>query len=422
MKPPILRTQLANGITLLAIENPAVDIVSARMFWLGGGCCDPIDRAGQSYLTAALLTKGSEHHSAAEIARIVESAGALLGTESTPDYVSASLKAVTADFEDMFRLVCSTLRSPQFPETELERERGMIAQAIRSQQERPFTVAYQPIRRALYGDRHPYAESSMGTLETVAKLDREGLFDYHRRYLGPAGLVVAIAGRIDREAIQALVTETLGDWQGETIQPPAALPELPTIESECYLTSEQDTQQSIAMLGYRGPAFGDTDWLPLKLAVAHLGGGLSSRLFVELREKRGLAYEVSASFSPRLQPAPLLAYLGTAPSNLPEALSMLRFEMERLVTQPLSEGELSIAKSKLTGLYALSKQTNSQLAQLLGWYEVLGMGIDYDRYYPEAIASVDSERIQAVAAKYLTHPVISVAGPAVTNVELAPAG
>ncbi|WP_017324395.1 pitrilysin family protein [Synechococcus sp. PCC 7336] len=418
MNPTIHRSQFSNGIVLLAIENPAVDIVSARLYWSGGALAETARQAGLSHLVAAVLTKGTEGRTALDIAECVESAGALFGSESTADYFALSLKSVASDFPSLFHLACEIARRPSFPQTEFDRERALVLQSIRAQQERPFTAAFDPLRRALYGN-HPYAFAVTGTSDTVAALACADLVAYHRDRLRPDRLVVAIAGRIDPIEAECLVADALGDWLAPASAPELAVNPLPSLEGDRSLVSEQQTQQTIAMLGCRAAPIDNPDWIPLKLACVHLGGGLSSRLFVELREKRGLAYEVSASFAPRRHAAPLIAYLGTAPANAVEAVQGLRDEFDRLVQQPLTADELAIAKRKLLGQYALSKQTNSQLAQLLGWYETLGLGVAYDRHYPEAIAAVDADRLQRVVARYLTQPVLSVAGPAVPVTAIA---
>ena len=150
----------------------------------------------------------------------------------------------------------------------------------------------------------------------------------------------------------------------------------------------------------------------LKIISTYLGNGLSSRLFVELREKRGLAYEVSAFYPTRLEASQFVAYIGTASQNTGTALEGLRYECERLATEMLTEEELKICKSKLLGQYALGKQTNSQIAQVYGWYEVMGLGLEFDHQFVEAIAAVTQSEVLNVAQKYFTSPAISVVGSA----------
>ena len=149
----------------------------------------------------------------------------------------------------------------------------------------------------------------------------------------------------------------------------------------------------------------------LKLISTYLGNGLSSRLFVELREKRGLAYDVSAFFPTRLDTAPFITYMGTAPTNTEIAIEGLSTEVERLTKTILSEEELQGAKNKILGQYALGKQTNGEIAQTYGWYETLGLGIDFDLSFQAAIPPITPEKIHEVANHYLSQPYLSLVKP-----------
>jgi predicted Zn-dependent peptidase len=173
----------------------------------------------------------------------------------------------------------------------------------------------------------------------------------------------------------------------------------------------QPTQQSIVMVGYLSPSVQQQDYAALKLLSTYLGNGLSSRLFVELREKRGLAYEVSAFYPTRIEPATFVVYIGTAPENTAIALAGLQKEVELLCDAQLSEADLQTAKNKLLGQYALGKQTNGQLAQIYGWYEILGLGIQFDTQFQQQVTEVTATEAQQAACRYLRIPYVSVVGP-----------
>ncbi len=187
----------------------------------------------------------------------------------------------------------------------------------------------------------------------------------------------------------ALVDQLLSDWQ--TLNPLPAL-QLPTIIPRPQRRiSSQQTQQAIVMLGYLAASVRGTDYPALKILSTYLGNGLSSRLFVELREKRGLAYDVSAFYPTRFATSHFGVYMGTAAENTQVALESLQAEIDRLCAVLLSPDELKIAKNKILGQYALGKQTNAQIAQVLGWYEVLGLGVEYDLQFQSEIAAVTAE-------------------------------
>ncbi|MGB3492532.1 MAG: pitrilysin family protein [Elainellaceae cyanobacterium] len=407
------RTQLQNGLTVIATENPTADIVSARLLFKGGGRVEPAAKAGVAHLLSAVLTKGTDTLSSQDIAEKVESIGASLGADATSDYCLVSFKTVSADFETLLGLTAELVRSPSFPEHEVDLERRLTLQGIRSMQEQPFAIAYQHLRAALYQD-HPYASSGLGTEETVSHLTRDDIVTYYHTHFCPEHMVVSLAGRIQPEVAIAQIEAAFGDWRPH---PDAVANTVPPSQLHIPKRSEtvveaQDTMQAIVMLGYPAPSVHSEDYIGLKLLTTHLGNGLSSRLFVELREKRGLAYDVSAIYPTRIDWSHFVTYMGTAPVNVPAAIEGLQAEVNRICDSPLTDNEAQVAKNKLLGQYALGKQTNAQIAQLLGWYEILGLGVEFDQTFQDAVAHLSIDEMQAIARRYLGgQPCLSLVGP-----------
>ncbi|MEL6787956.1 MAG: pitrilysin family protein, partial [Cyanobacteria bacterium J06607_15] len=405
--PNLHRSVLANGITLIVVENQAADIISGRFFFKGAGTIiESSEQAGLAHLVSAVITKGTENLSALEIAEKTESIGAGLGTDASTDYFSLSLKTVSSDFPAMLRLLGEIMRSPTFPESEVELERKLTLQGIRSQKEQPFNVAFNQLRQQMYPN-HPYGISVLGTEASVNSLTREDLQQYHQTYFRPDNLVISLSGRITQAQATEMIAEAFGNWK----KPDGSLP-LAALSSPTLNPSQQeiiqDTQQSIVMLGYLGTKVNLQDYPVLKLISTYLGNGLSSRLFVELREKRGLAYDVSAFFPTRLDTAPFITYMGTAPTNTATAIEGLSTEVARLTQETLSEAEIQGAKNKMLGQYALGKQTNGEIAQTYGWYETLGLGVEFDSTFQSTIPPITAQQIQEVANKYLSQPYISI--------------
>lgn len=406
---PIYRSVLDNGIVVITVENPSADIIASRIYLRTGGRWEPRDQAGLSHLLSAAIAKGTERLSSVEIAERVESVGASLSTDAAADYFLLSMKTVSSDFAEIFQLAGEILRSPTFPEAEVELERQLTIQDILSQQEQPFTVAFDQLRQAMY-QNHPYALSSLGTQATVASLTRADLQRYHQTYFRPDNMVIALAGRVTPEEAIEVVNQVFGDWQNPS--EPLPVLQVPKIApAPIKAITPLQTQQSIVMLGYLTPSVQEADYGALKLLNTYLGNGLSSRLFVELREKRGLAYDVSAFYPTRLDTSQFVVYMGTAPENTAIAMAGLHTEVERLCTTILSDDELQAAKNKLLGQYALGKQTNAQLAQVYGWYETIGLGIEFDTQFQQDVADVTPEMAQSVARRYFIEPYVSLVGP-----------
>ncbi len=403
----MFRTVLNNGLTLLVVPNPTVDIVSARFFIRSGSREET--KPGLAHLVSSVLTKGTRRRSSMELAHAVESMGAMLGVDSSSDYMQISLKCLSEDFETLIALAAELLQEAIFPEDQFELERKVTLQAIRSQQERPFTVAYNQFRSLLYG-AHPYAFTELGTETSVPSLTVDDLKTFYQTYFRANNALAVVVGPITPEAAQTLVERYLGDWT-----PSEAVPVRPLIEHLSFqpqvLREEQATQQSTVLVGYAAAPVGSADFPALKLISTYLGSGLSSRLFTELREKRGLAYEVSAFYPTRVDLSHFAAYIGTAPENTETCVVSLRAEVERLIEVLLTDRELQTAKNKLIGQYALGKQTNSQVSQLLGWYEALGVGADFDTEYLRVVEQLEAEDLRQIAARTFRDPIVSIVGP-----------
>jgi predicted Zn-dependent peptidase len=406
----IERVVLDNGITAILVENPVADIIASRIFLKQAGSrWDIPQKAGLSHLVAAVISKGTEKYSSAEIAARVESVGASLGADASNDYFLVSTKTVSSDFEEIFQLAGELLRMPSFPKAEIELEKNLTLQSIRSQQEQPFNIAFSELRQAMYRD-HPYGFSLLGTQETVVGLTQEDLQQYHQTHFRPDNIVISIAGRCDRDRALASIERVFGDWSiPEDSLPSLELPQL--VSQPIQSIKPQETQQAIVMLGYLAASVNHIDYTVLKLLNSYLGNGLSSRLFVELREKRGLAYDVSAFYPTRLDDSQFITYMGTAPQNTAIAIEGLRSEVERLCEMELSEEELAAAKNKLLGQYALGKQTNSEIAQIYGWYESLGLGINFDRQFQDDLLAITAKMVREVAQRYFQQAYLSLVGP-----------
>ncbi|MEL6159144.1 MAG: pitrilysin family protein [Cyanobacteria bacterium J06623_5] len=409
-QPATLRKTLDNGLTIVAIENPAADIIAARMFVRAGHVHETPETAGLFSLLTAVLTKGTAQKQALDIAEIVESIGASFGADVASDYSIVSLKTVSSDFETVLALAAEVSQQPTFPEEEIELERRLILQGLKSIKEQPFSVAYNHLREAIYAG-HPYGLSNAQTEKCIATFTREDLQQAHRQYFRPDNMVITVVGRISPDLAVKLIERYFGGWP----LPNTPLPKVnfPAVSrSSQKIVTVQQTNQAFIVLGHLAGGVSDSDYAALKLMSTYLGNGLSSRLFVELREKQGLAYDVSAFYPTRLSTSQFVAYIGTAPANISVALAGLRHELDRLKTTPLTASELQVSKNKILGQYALGKQTNGQIAQTLGWYEILNLGIAFDQTFQAAIAAVTIEDVQAAANRCLVEQSLSVLGPA----------
>ncbi len=293
----LYRSELKNGIILLVSENSAADIIAARIFIRAGSCYEKPEKAGLANLLGAVLTKGCDGLSSLEIAERVESVGASLSADTATDYFVLSLKTVTADFTEILELATRILREPTFPEAEVEMEKRIALQDVRLQKEQPFSVAFEQLRQIMY-ENHPYASSGLGDETTISSLTREDLLKHYQTYFRPDNIVISIAGRISEEAAKQQVEKLFGDWHSTDKSSLEMNVSFPQTKPQQVITP-QATQQSVIMLGYLGASVHSPDYAALKLLSTYLGNGLSSRLFIEIREKICFAYDLSALYPTR---------------------------------------------------------------------------------------------------------------------------
>lgn len=408
--PSTLRTRLSNGLTVIVTPNSGADIVSAHIFIKAGQAQETPQTAGLFTLLADVLVKGTEDKTSLQIAEAIESIGASFGSDVASDHSTVSLKTVSSDFEAVLALAAEVVRRPSFPQAEIDLEKRLILQSLRSVKEQPFSVAYNHLREALYAG-HPYGLANVQTEKCLSEFTRQDMLNAHAQYFRPDNIVISIAGRLSPEQALQQVEKTFGDWSApDDVLPKTDCPALKAAAQK--IVTVQNTNQAFVIVGHLAAAVSHPDYAALKLISTYLGNGLSSRLFVELREKQGLAYDVSAFYPTRQEASQFVAYIGTAPENVPVALAGLQKEIDRLKTVLLSDEELQVSKNKILGQYALGKQTNSQIAQMLGWYEVLGLGIEFDEDFVRAIAAVTQADIQAAAQRHFVEQYLSILGPA----------
>ncbi len=394
-----------NGAIAGVLANPTTDVVAGRVFVVGGSRCDG-ERPGIGQLLAAALTRGTATANAREIADAVESLGAGLGTEVQPDYFLVRFKGVSADWPALLELAADLVRRPTFPETEVELERRLLLEAVHQRQHQPLAIAWDALRPHLYG-HHPYGQPELGVAEAIAALSAADLQEHHRRWFQPDRLIVALAGRLEPEAVWEAIEQQFGDWEGTA--PP--LPSLPRGVTPGAVWVDHPHPQTWVLWGCPAPAIAHPDAVPFHLMSVGLGDGPSSRLFVELREKRGLAYDVAAMFPWRAEASHLLAYVRTAPADTETVYALLTEEIERWQAEPLPAGEWQMLQSKVLGQQALRCQTNGQWAQALGWREAMGLPLRWDRQFAQAIQAATPQDGQRVAQTYLRPGSWAIARP-----------
>jgi predicted Zn-dependent peptidase len=404
-----LKTRLPNGLTVIVRENRTAPLVAASLFVRVGPGWEAEDEAGITNLLQQVIVKGTATRSALAIAEAAEGMGGRVSASADMDSSEIRGTALGRRWRDLLELLADIALRPSLPVEEVEGERRLVLRAIRNRRDQPFPLAFDTMMSRLYG-HHPYARSAVGKSQVVEKLDRETLAAHHRRYFRAGRMILSVSGDVTAGDVVA-ETERLfaaaapGDGEADPGRPAAsALPERVEVT--------RPSAQVQVLMGFIAPPASHPDYAAVKVLATALGGGMSGRLFAELRDKQGLAYSTGATYPTRIGPSYFLLQLGTAPANAARAEEGMRREIERVQALPLGDGELERAKSYLLGQFALDRRTNARLAWYAAFFEAAGVGHDYPERYVRAVGAVTALDVQRVAKTYLAWPTIVSLGPA----------
>jgi len=407
--PPTLeRLTLSGGLPLLIQRRPGPAILAARLSIRGGSSLDPIGLRGAHQLIAGLMTRGCGTLDAEALADLVEGAGAHLRAEAHEDALVLGLKCASEDTASLLPLLISMVRSPSLASDQLDLERQLTIQTLQRQKEDPFQLAHDQLRRRLYGEG-PYGHDPLGIEAELTTMGQRHLRPLVEN-LGGSGAVLALCGD-PPEGLVDLLERGLADSPWATFLPRPETPSAWQPPAERLAAWEEDTEQLVLMLGTATVPFGHPDALPLRLLQAHLGMGMSSRLFLVIREERGLAYDVGAHFPARCAQAPFVLHLSTSADRAEEATICLIDEWQRCLETPLEPQELHLALAKLRGHDAMGLQTCSQIAERQALLLSHGLPVDQAERLLERAAQLGSEDLMAAAQCWLPSPSLSLVGP-----------
>jgi predicted Zn-dependent peptidase len=363
----ISRTQLDSGLRVVTEHLPGLRSVAVG-FWVGTGSRDePESIAGASHFLEHLLFKGTESRRAADIAEAVESVGgdmnAFTGQEVTAFYVRVPDRHLTLALDILSDIVWSPALRPD----EVESERQVIREEIRMRDDTPDDVVHDLFADALFPD-HPLGREVAGTDATIAAMSRDEIAEYHSTHYQPGNVVVAVAGNLDHDAVVKAVDASQPHTAHER---PPRLDSAGQAEPRRVAVLERPLEQAHLVVGTRALGRNDPDRYALAVLDQVLGGGMSSRLFQEVRERRGLAYSVFSYRSAFQETGSLAVYCGTAPERVEEVLEVVAAELDRLVADGgISARELIGAKGHLVGSLALSLESSSSRMHRIGRSEL----------------------------------------------------
>ena len=389
----------ACGVEAWHVESPVVPLIALAFTFEGGAAQDPEGKSGAVQMLARLLDEGAGPYGSDAFQERLAARAIELSFHAGPDAIGGSLKMLVKHADEAIELLALALAQPRFDEAAIERVRAQMLAGLRYQQNDPGVMASRRFFAEAYPG-HPYGRPSGGTLESVSSTTRDDLVALHARLLGRGRVKVAAVGAIGEEALQRALDAAFGRLsEGGAL---ATVPPARIAGRGRRIVVDLDVPQSVIRFGTDGVPWRDPDFIPAYVLNHVLGGGaFTSRLFQEVREKRGLAYSVGTSLVSHRAASMTWGYTATKNERVAEALAVIAEEIARLTQDGPSDEELQKAKDYLTGSYALGFDTSTKIAHQLVQVAFEGLGIDYIGRRNGLIGAVTQDDIRRAAARTL---------------------
>lgn len=391
---------LTNGINACIKRNENTPRVALS---LNFSIVKPEKRAGQYLIMNRLLMKGTKKYSSEELSTILDENAIDLYTEMKYDYLRFRFVALNEDFELALSILTDIILNSTFEEFEKEREK--LKGEIMAELDSAKVKVSDLFTRTIYKN-HFYGHSYTEVLKEIDSITIDDVKKGYAEILSNSKKALALVGDFDYELAENLLNSNIGilpvaqDVESEIVAPNS-------IKTEYVELIKDDAQQAQILQGWIVPMMGTEDYPRLMLLNVILGAsGLSSRLFLELREKKGLAYTVRSSYENHSKGAVFSIYIGTEPSNIQTSITGFKEEIEKIKNILVSEEELNNAKNNIIGKQQFITETNAQQANLMAYYAISGKPFDYQKTVIEALKKVTSEELKECANKYFTEDFI----------------
>ncbi len=405
--PTVIRRVLPNGLTVIVRPDASVGVMAASLQVRAGSLFETADTAGISNFLHRVMVRGTKRYTAIQLTEAIEDLGGSLDASGDVEYTEVRGAALARNWEALLGLVAEVALRPTFPNEEIERERRLIQSALQTRGDTPFQRAFDAMLQDLYG-AHPYAWPSAGRRESIERIDRAALQAHYAAIYRPDRMVLAVSGHVPGDRVLR-VAERLFRATPPAAAPVTAGPVAATPRGDRRVV-DRPVQQAQVLVGYLGPSLTEADYPAVRVLATVLGGGMSGRLFTELRDKRGLAYSVGVLSSFRTGPS-FITYMGTAPASAEAAEAGVLSEIDRIRVEQVSERELARGKAFLLGNLAMDRRTNARHAWYMAFFEVIGAGWDYPERFERAVEAVTVADVARVAGRYLMRPTVVVLQP-----------
>ncbi len=389
------RTVLPNGLIVLTERMEHLRSVAMGVWVKSGSRCEPAETNGISHFVEHMLFKGTRSRSAQLIAREMDSIGGNLDAFTGKETICFNVKSLADHAPIALDVLADLVLNPIFASTDIERERGVILEEIKIDEDNPDVLVHELFTQNFWKD-HPLGKPILGTTATVGKLDQEKLFDYHIGRFRGGNMVFTAAGCLDHDEFVEAVAQKFGALPaGEAVHEM----QTPQASARILLQNKKALEQVQLCLGVPAPPISDDNRYATLILNTVLGGGMSSRLFQTIREERGMAYSIYSDLSPYTDTGSLCVYAGTSAGKALEVVDLVMAEFRSLKETPLCDEELTRAKDQLKGNILMGlESSNSRMANLARQEMYFRNFMTVDEIIAR-ISSVDAAQVQAMAQR-----------------------
>ena len=399
--PKAQEATLKNGLRVIVLERNKVPTFSMEMVVLSGGLSDPADKRGLAGVTAALLREGTQKHNSREIAEQLDTLGATVGANSGLNSFTTNINAagLVENFDQVLSLFAEVIRTPKFPADELGKYKSRTISGLQLVRSQPGFLAQERLAQAIYSS-HPAATVSQ-PVEALKKLTPEDLAQYQAANYLPNNAMLFVVGDVKLKEILPKIQAAFGDWKSGTA-PQHSIQEVPLqAASRIQLINRPGSVQTVFQIGALGIARTDPDYVAFAVMNRILGGGASSRLFLNIREDKGYAYSVGSSFNTSKYRGTFIASSPVRTEVTEGTLREFMNEFKRIREEKVSPAELDNAKRAIVGQFALALENPQSLLQNIITQKLYNLPADYWDTYPQKVEAITAADVQRIAQVYI---------------------
>lgn len=389
----IRQTTLKNGLRIITAERPQIETVSLGIWVNTGAACETKEDNGISHFIEHMVFKGTKKRSSLQISEDIENAGGATNAYTSRHFTCFYAKMLKDDLELAADVICDFITSPTFDEEEMSKEKEVVVQEIKQSTDAPDDLVFDYFQEAAFPNQAT-GRTILGPIEHVRGFTRERMFEYMKTHYAAENMVVAAVGRVDHDKFVKMIEERMTDISEKYDYVADKQAYIGGFKTEC-----KDIEQTHLVLGFNGASYLDKDYYKYSVLSTIFGGGMSSRLFQEIREKRGLVYTIN-SFNQALKNAGIFGiYAGTTPKELNELLPVVADEIKKMTDSYVTEVELKRAKTQIKASLLMSLESSSTTAEIIARQMLL-----FGRVIPteEIVAKIEAitpAELQALAQK-----------------------